>query len=313
MTDLPHIPVLLGPFLQFYADRKLSIFVDGTLGAGGHSAAILEAHPEITHLVGIDQDPQARALAAQRLAPWKDKVTIVAGNFADISSHLQALGIQGVDGIFLDLGVSSMQLDQGEKGFSFSKEGPLDMRMDPSQPLSAADIVNEFSEGELGRILRDYGEESRWRLIAKTLVSARKQGPITTTQQIASILEPLFPSEAVRRRKKLMHPLTLVFQGLRIAVNGELEVLEKILPEAIASLNPGGRLGVISYHSLEDRIVKNCFRFYAADKYDTSGVGGMFLDKVPEVNLLTRKPVEADDDELAINPRARSAKMRFVE
>lgn len=313
MTQLPHIPVLLEPFLQFFSGRQITTFVDGTLGAGGHSAAILEAHPEIECLIGIDQDPEARALAAKRLAPWKDKVMIVAGNFGEISTHLERLGIKGVDGLLFDLGVSSMQLDQGQKGFSFSKEGPLDMRMDPTAPLSAAEIINEWSEGEIGRIFRDYGEESRWRAAARAIVTERVKGPITTTQQLAELLEPLFPGEALRRRKRLGNPLTLIFQALRICVNGELEVLQKLLPQAISWLRPKGRLGVISYHSLEDRIVKNCFRFYADDKYDTSGIGGMFLDKVPEVDLLTRKPIEASDEEVAANPRARSAKMRFVE
>lgn len=308
-----HIPVLLSEFLGFFSGMELSVFVDGTLGAGGHSAAILEAHPEIKTLVGIDQDADARALARERLAPWGDKVKYAEGNFLDLKGHLERAGVTGVDGMFFDLGVSSMQLDWGERGFSFSKEGPLDMRMDKTSLLTAEEIVNEWPEQEIARVLRDYGEEPRWRAVAKRIVEGRQQARIVTTQQLAEVLQPLFPTPETIRRRGLRHPMTLIFQGLRLRVNGELEALETLIPQAIALLNPGGRLGIISYHSLEDRIVKNLFRFYASDKYDTSGVAGLFLDKVPEVDLLTRKPVIPGDEEIEANPRARSAKMRFVQ
>lgn len=304
----PHISVLRDEIVAFFEGRQLRYFVDGTLGAGGHAEAILQAHPEIETFVGIDQDPTAREIAKKRLSPWADRLRIVAGNFSSLGSHLNALNIQSVDGIILDLGVSSMQFDTPERGFSFMHNSPLDMRMDPTSPLSAAEIVNEWSEQELGKVFRDYGEEKRWRSAARVIVEARKLKPIETTFDLAEVLKTvLFPI------KKGLNPLTLVFQGLRIAVNSELDVIESVLPVAINALAKGGRLGIISFHSLEDRIVKNAMRFAASDKYDTAGIGGMFLDKQPEVMLLTRKPVIPSDEEIARNPRSRSAKLRFIE
>ena len=202
-----------------------------------------------------------------------------------------------------------MQLDTPEKGFSFSKNGPLDMRMDPSASLTAEEIVNTWSEQELGRIFRDYGEEKQWRSAARSIIKGRERKALKTTQDLVDILYPALKYKA----KKGIHPATLVFQALRITVNKELEVLEKVLPDALALLSPGGRLAVMTFHSLEDRIVKNYFRFVASDKYDTSGIGGMFLDKTPEAYILTRKPVGPSEEETQINPRSRSAKLRVVE
>lgn len=304
----PHISVLRDELTSFFAGRRLRIFVDGTLGAGGHSEAILQAHPEIELLIGIDQDPTAREIAQKRLSPWSDRLRIVAGNFASLAKHLKDLHIESIDGVILDLGVSSMQFDTPERGFSFMHDSPLDMRMDPLAPLTAAEIVNEWSEQELGRIFRDYGEEKRWRAAARAIVEARKQRPIATTFDLAEALKT-----ALRPQKKGLNPLTLAFQGLRIAVNRELDVLAEVMPMAMHALAPGGRLGVISFHSLEDRIVKNAMRFASSDKYDTSGIGGMFLDKDPEVSLLTRKPVIPGEDEIRRNPRSRSAKLRVIE
>lgn len=304
----PHLSVLLSEVLQGFEGLPLRVFVDGTLGAGGHSFAILEAHPEMKKLIGIDQDPVAMSIALQRLEPWKDKVIPVSGNFSDMAAQLTALNIREVDGILLDLGVSSMQLDMPEKGFSFMQDGPLDMRMDPSGELTAADVVNTWSEQDLGRIFRDYGEEQRWRAAANAIVIARAKESITTTKQLTEVLKPIF-----YWKKKGVNPLTLVFQALRICVNRELEVLEEILPVAIDLLSSGGRLAVISFHSLEDRIVKNSFRFAASDKYNTSGIGGVFLNKEPTAKLITRKPLTASDEEVAKNPRSRSAKLRILE
>ncbi len=306
---IPHTSVLLEEMLHFFKDSHLRLFVDATLGAGGHSEAFLKAHPEIELLIGIDQDPAARAIAEHRLAPWSKKVKIIAGNFSHLSDYLQELNIENVDGIIFDLGVSSMQLDQAEKGFSFMREGPLDMRMDPTNPLTAAEIINTWSEGDMARVFRDYGEEKKWRYAAQAIVKERQIHPFTTTVQLADFLR-----KKLYTNKKGIHPATLIFQGLRICVNGELQAIEKALPTAIAHLAPGGRLGVISFHSLEDRIVKNLTRFAASDKMDTSGIGGgLFLDKDPEVSLITRKPVEPSDEEMAKNPRSRSAKLRVVE
>lgn len=308
--SFPHASVLLHEILEFFHEKQLHTFVDATLGAGGHSEAILKAHPEIEMLIGIDQDPVARQIANKRLAPWVSKVKIVTGNFSELGKHLSALGIQTVDGIIFDLGVSSMQFDIPEKGFSFMRDGPLDMRMDPSNELTAAVIVNTYSEAELSRIFRDYGEEKRWRAAAHAIAEARKHKYISTTFELAEAL-----SVALRPHpfKKGIHPLTLVFQALRIAVNGELEALEKTIPVAIDYLAPGGRLGVISFHSLEDRIVKNAMRFAASDKMNTSGIGGLFLDKEPIVDVLTKKPVSPTTEEIELNPRSRSAKLRVIE
>lgn len=306
-----HASVLMQEVLHIFEGRLIYCFVDGTLGAGGHSEAILKAHPEIDLLIGIDQDPVARAIAEERLAPWNKKVRIVPGNFSDLNQHLSLMKIDHVDGILFDLGVSSMQFDLPEKGFSFMRKGPLDMRMDPTQELTAAYIVNHWSERDLGRIFRDYGEEKRWRAAAFAIVSARKAAPISTTLELTAAL-----SQALKPHpfKKEIHPMTLVFQALRIAVNAELETLESVLPVAIDKLNTGGRLGVISFHSLEDRIVKNAFRFAASDKMDTSGFGdGVFLDKEPIVNILTKKPIIPTTEEIAENPRSRSAKLRVIE
>jgi 16S rRNA (cytosine1402-N4)-methyltransferase len=201
-----------------------------------------------------------------------------------------------------------MQLDQPERGFSFMREGPLDMRMDPNNPINAADIVNTWSEQELGRIFREYGEEKQWRAAARVIVNAREEQSIETTHELANILKPIF-----FWKKKGINPLTLIFQALRICVNRELEVVEKIIPEAISCLSSGGRLAIISFHSLEDRIVKNAFRYAASDKEDTFGIGGVFINKTPLVKMVTRKPIEASDQEVARNPRSRSAKLRVIE
>lgn len=299
-----HHSVLLQEVLKSFEPCSLFRFVDGTLGAGGHSEAILKAHPEITHFIGFDQDPQALELSKVRLAPFKDKIELIHANFASLAKH-----VTEVDGILVDLGVSSMQFDQGEKGFSFMRDGPLDMRMNPKESLSAKEIVNEWDEASLGRIFRDYGEEKRWRRAANTLVIARKAKPIETTGELVKILEPV-----LRDYKQKIHPLTKVFQALRIAVNRELEVLETFLEQALKVLKPGGRLAVISFHSLEDRIVKHFFRNAASDKVSTTGLGGgLFQDKDPICIVLTTKPLEASDEEVSENPRSRSAKLRVIE
>lgn len=306
--NLPHTSILLNEIIDYFKEKHLTYFVDATLGAGGHSEAFLKAHPEIELLIGIDQDPVAREIAGKRLAAWADKVKIISGNFSDLQTHLTQLGISKVDGILFDLGVSSMQFDLPEKGFSFMRKGPLDMRMDPTKSLTAAEIVNTWSEGELGRIFRDYGEEKRWRAAARAIVASRKEKPIETTLELAEILQKTLPYV-----KKGINPATLIFQALRICVNAELEVLKTAIPAAIDLLTPGGRLAVISFHSLEDRIVKNEMRFAASDKFNTDGIEGVFLDKEPIVRPVTKKPVIPSDAEIAGNPRSRSAKLRIIE
>lgn len=305
-NKLPHTSVLLNEVVEGFRSVSIKVFVDGTLGIGGHAQAILESHPEIELFLGIDQDPLALEMAQKRLQHWGSKVQFHQDNFSHFDRYLNKLK---PNGILVDLGVSSMQLDLPERGFSFSKEGPLDMRMDPNGILTAAEIVNTWPESDIGKIIRDFGEEKKWRAATRAIVEARCQQPIMTTTELANILRSVLPYNP----KKGINPLTLVFQALRISVNKELEVLEYFMSKALDHLAPTGRMGVISFHSLEDRIVKNAMRFAADDKWDTHGIGGMFLDKEPTVKVLTRKPIIPTEEEVTANPRSRSAKLRIVE
>lgn len=288
MKKSPHTPVLVTEFLSFFDGKTIKRFVDATVGFGGHATEILNAHPEITELIGIDQDDEALTFAKEKLAPFADKVSLRKGNFRNLSQLVTG----SFDGIFVDLGVSSLQLDKSERGFSFMREGPLDMRMDRNQELTAYDIINTYSEQDIEKILFEYGEEPRAKKVAQTIVQARKRKPIETTLDLVKALEPLFP-----RRGKL-HPMTLIFQGLRIAVNDELGAIESFLPQALSLLKPQGRLGVLAFHSLEDRIVKETFKTFA---------------KEDRVELLTKKVVLATREESKRNPRSRSARLRFIE
>ena len=305
----PHHPVLLAEIVHAFENLSLQVVVDGTLGAGGHAQALLEHHPEIQYYLGIDQDPQALALAADRLKPWASKLFLRHGNFAQFDDFLKELSLPSAGAILVDLGVSSMQLDQPARGFSFMREGPLDMRMNPQEKLTATEIINTWSEQELGRIFRDYGEEKQWRVAARTIVQTRSSHPFITTKDLQTVLTPVL----ARFAKKGIHPLTLIFQALRICVNRELEVLETFLPKAMHILAPGGRLAVISFHSLEDRIVKTHMRLAASDKWETRGLSGLFRDKEPTVKLITKKPIEPSQEERESYPRSRSAKLRIIE
>jgi 16S rRNA (cytosine1402-N4)-methyltransferase len=309
MNTFPHQPVLLSEVLEAFSGLTLHVVVDGTIGAGGHAQALLEAHPEICHYVGIDQDPVALAIARDRLKPWEAKTVFRQGNFNEIDSFLKEFSLPSPNAILVDLGVSSMQLDQPVRGFSFMHEGPLDMRMNPNLDLTAATIVNTWTESELGYIFRTYGEEKQWKVAARTIVNTREERPFLTTSDLKNTLT----SVLARHSKKGIHPLTLIFQALRICVNRELEVLESFLPKSIDLLAPGGRLAVISFHSLEDRIVKTHMRLAASDKWETVGLGGIFRDKEPTVKLISKKPIEASVDEITRNPRSRCAKLRVVE
>jgi 16S rRNA (cytosine1402-N4)-methyltransferase len=290
MQESRHTPVLVKEILGFFKEISIHNFVDATLGAGGHAHAFLNSHPEIKNYIGIDQDHIARELAKENLKEFSDKLNIVAGNAVDLRQHLQELGVEGVDGILIDCGVSSMQLDEAERGFSFRFNAPLDMRMNQTSELTAETIINHYSEKDIEKILREYGEQPQSKRVASEIVRARKKKRICTTFDLSEALSPLFP-----RRGKL-HPMTLIFQALRIYVNDELRVLENFIPQAVEALNPGGRLCVISFHSLEDRIVKNQFR-----------------DLKKQHLLLSKKPIIASDEEKKQNPRARSAKLRVLE
>lgn len=286
---MAHISVLLQEVLQIFEGKSLSVFFDGTLGAGGHARAILEAHPEIERYIGCDRDPKALAIARKVLEPWGEKVELVRSDYADLPRVLKEKKVSSIDGFLIDVGVSSMQLDERERGFSFLGDAPLDMRMDPEGELTAAEIVNRYSEKELARIFFEYGEERRSRQVARAIVEARKKKKFRTTAELVQVIKPV-------ATKGKLHPATLVFQALRIVVNDELGQLQRGIAVAMERLSPGGRMAVISFHSLEDRIVKNAFR-------DAKGI----------VKILTKKPVGPTAKEMRENPRSRSAKLRAAQ
>ncbi|MBN1915067.1 MAG: 16S rRNA (cytosine(1402)-N(4))-methyltransferase RsmH [Parachlamydiales bacterium] len=287
---MSHVPVLKNEILQHLKKKVIHIVFDGTVGAGGHAAAILSEHPEIERYIGCDQDPGALEIAQKSLALWKDKVELVYGNFSHVDHFLKERNIGCLDVFLIDVGVSSMQLS-GERGFSFQKESPLDMRMDPNGPLTAKMILNTFSQKELERIFLEYGEERNYRKIAKAIVSKRSVKPFSTTKELAELVSTI-------NKKGKIHPATRVFQALRIAVNEELTMLQEGLKKAIDKLCQGGIIGCISFHSLEDRIVKTFFR--------EKKVEGM-------LELITKKPIVASPGEKRDNPRSRSAKLRLAQ
>lgn len=294
--------------LHYLRPEKGKVIVDGTLGAGGHAEAVLERIAPTGRLIGIDRDPQAIALAKERLAPMAQAVSYHRENFRDLQSVLDGEGIELVDGILLDLGVSSMQLDDTSRGFSFRKDGPLDMRMGPDARESAADIVNSASEDELTRILLKYGEERWARRIAQFIVQARKRQPIRTTGELESVVKDAVPAGA---RRGARHPARKTFQALRIAVNDELEDLKEGIEEGIDRLAPSGRIVVLTYQSLEDRIVKSTFNSLAKGTGYPPGLPLPFEPHFePTLEVLTRRPVRPSEGEREDNPRARSAKLR---
>ena len=299
-----HEPVLLGETLALLAPAPGKLFVDGTLGGGGHTEAFLKAGALV---VGIDQDPQALAFAGERLAGFGERFTPVRANFEEIGTVLDGLGIAGIDGALLDIGVSSWQLDTPERGFSFQENGPLDMRMNPDAPLSAADLVNTLPEAELVRIFREYGEEPAARRIAQQIAKDREVRPFETTFDLVRSVETVHP------RRGRTHPATKVFQALRIAVNRELEVLDTALAAFSARLNPGGRFGVITFHSLEDRRVKTFFKAGSTEWLDRPEWPAPRRNPAFQFRLLTPKPAVASEAEQSRNPRSRSAKLRVIE
>ena len=309
MTDFNHTSVLPAEVLAYLAPVSGGTYLDGTLGGGGHAGLILEALAGSGRLFGFDRDPAAIAAATATLAGFGERFIPVNRNFADLSEALAELGVTALDGFLLDLGVSSHQLDTAERGFSFQQDAPLDMRMDTSQGESAADLVNRLSHGELARIIREYGEE-RWAgRIASFICEAREAAPLVTTYQLVDVIKGAIPRKAWEER---LHPATRTFQGLRIAVNDELASLEKGLAAAVSLLKLGGRGVVISFHSLEDRIVKQLFRKLATGCVCPKEFPVCICSHQPEVKVLTGKPVMAAAAELAENPRSRSAKMRVV-
>jgi 16S rRNA (cytosine1402-N4)-methyltransferase len=282
------------------------LFVDATVGGGGHAALLLQEHPD-TRVLGIDQDDDALAAAGQALAAFGPRSTLVHGNFGDIEALLAAHADEPVAGILIDLGVSSHQLDDAGRGFSFQADGPLDMRMDRRSGQTAADLVNTATAQELADILWTYGEERASRRIARAIVADRDAEPFTTTRQLADLVA------RVAGRPGRIHPATRTFQALRIAVNEELGVLERVLPAALEALAPGGRLAVITFHSLEDRIVKKFFREASSGCVCPPEFPICTCGRAPKASLITRKPIRASQSEEDANPRSRSAKLRAIQ
>ena len=309
MAAFRHLSVLPNEVIRFLEPADGKTYLDGTLGGGGHSALILEKAPG-AFLVGIDRDQAALGAAGARLASYGDQVRLLHGDFADVAEHLNNLGIPALDGFILDLGVSSHQLDTRERGFSFQQDAPLDMRMDTSGFETAADLVNELPETELERIIGEYGEERWAKRIASFIVKERAESLITTTFRLVDIIKGAVPKAKWDER---IHPATRTFQALRIAVNSELESLERGMRAALDLLKPGGRGVIISFHSLEDRIVKHIFREYAEGCTCPRQMPVCVCGKLPRVKVLTGRPVTATGTETDENPRARSAKLRAVE
>lgn len=309
MKEFHHVSVLLEECLEGLAIKPDGIYIDGTLGGAGHSSQIVK-RLTTGRLIGIDRDPVALSAAGQRLEPYKDAVTLVHSNFCEMEQVVKDLGLTGVDGILLDLGVSSPQLDDGERGFSYMVDAPLDMRMNSQDVLSARTVVNTWSQEELKRILFVYGEERYAPRIAAAICRRREQSPIETTLELVDVIRSAMPAQALREKQ---HPAKRSFQAIRIAVNDELGSVEKAMQSAIPLLNPGGRLAVITFHSLEDRIVKNAMAEAAKGCTCPSSFPVCVCGKKPQVKLVSRKPIVASDKELEENPRSRSAKLRVCE
>ncbi|MBT0663808.1 16S rRNA (cytosine(1402)-N(4))-methyltransferase RsmH [Geobacter pelophilus] len=295
---------------RFLAPRPGGIYVDGTLGGGGHSRLILELSSPSGRLIGFDQDQEALAAAKSILATYGNRASFVGRNVSAIASVMTELGIEAIDGLLLDLGVSSHQLDTAERGFSFQQDAALDMRMDRSASLTAAELVNSSSEDELTRVIRDYGEERWARQIARRIIAARLESPLETTGQLAELVSRAIPRKAWEER---IHPATRTFQAIRIAVNDELGSLQRCLQDTVPLLKSGGRIAVISFHSLEDRIVKQFFRDKATGCRCPKDLPVCACGGTPVLKVLTSRPVLASKDEIAANPRSRSAKLRVAE
>ncbi len=309
MSQFHHVSVLLEECIDALNIKPDGIYVDGTLGGAGHSSRIA-AKLTTGRLIGIDRDPVALKAAGQRLESYGDRVTLVHSNFCQIKQVLQELNIEGVDGILLDLGVSSPQLDDGARGFSYMADAPLDMRMNNEDVLTAHTVVNTWPQEELKRILYTYGEERYAPQIAAAICRHRELASIETTLELVDVIRSAMPAAALREKQ---HPAKRSFQAIRIAVNDELGAVEKVMQDAIPALNPGGRLAIITFHSLEDRIVKQGMAEAAKGCTCPPNFPVCVCGKKPQVNLVCRKPIVSGEDELQSNPRARSAKLRVCE
>ena len=308
--EFKHKSIMLAETIESLHIKPDGIYVDGTLGGGGHSLEIAKRLTDGGRLIGIDQDGDAIEAAGQRLAPYSDRVTIVRSNYAQMKQVLQELSIDKVDGILLDLGVSSYQLDNGERGFTYREDVPLDMRMDKRQERTARDIVNTYSETELYHIIRDYGEDKFAKNIAKHIVNKRKESPIETTGQLIEVIKSAIPMKV---RAVGGHPAKKTFQAIRIECNRELDVLKDSIDAMIDLLNPGGRLCIITFHSLEDRIVKRAFKKNENPCTCPPNFPVCVCGNVSKGKQLTRKPIIPGEEELEYNKRAKSSKLRVFE
>lgn len=310
-----HVPVLSQEILNYIIPKQEGIFVDATLGLGGHSQSILKHCDFIKRLIGIDLDKSAIAIAKEKLYEYKDKISLIHGNFSNLINILGRIGVNRIDGVMMDLGVSSLQLDTPDRGFSFQKPGDLDMRMDAGIGISAADIVNDSEPEELINIFEEFGEERYSKRIVRAIVTQRKQERITTTLQLANIVENVYPINVnlrSRSNSRSIHPATRVFQALRIVVNKELENLSKGLDAAVSLLNPGARISIISFHSLEDRIVKRRFQTLSKICICPPKTPICICNHKKVLNVVTKRPVTPSPGEIEYNPRARSAKLRVA-
>ncbi len=308
--DFKHVSVLLNETIEGLNIKPDGIYVDGTLGGGGHAYEVLKRLSPKGRLIGIDQDGEALRAADQRLKEFGEQVTLARDNYCEIDRVLESLGIEKVDGILLDIGVSSYQLDNLERGFSYKSDAPLDMRMDTRQSLTAADVVNTYSENELFTIIKDYGEERFARNIAKKIVQSREDKPLETTQELSEIIQSAIPMKA---KAKGGHPAKKTFQAIRIEVNRELAVLKESIDKMIERLNPGGRICIITFHSLEDRIVKTKFRENENPCTCPPDFPVCVCGKKSKGRVITRKPIVPSEDEIAVNKRAKSSKLRIFE
>ncbi len=305
-----HVSVLLDECINYLDIKPDGIYVDGTLGLGGHSSEIAKRLGEGGRLIAIDRDLASIERASARLAPWADRVTIVHGNFRDVAAILDEQGVPAVDGMLFDLGVSSPQLDDGQRGFSYMQDAPLDMRMDPSDNVDAWFIVNRWPEEKIARILHDYGDERYAKRIAAAIVARRQEKEIETTLELVDVIKSAMPAPALREKQ---HPAKRSFQAIRIAVNDELSAVSQMMETAPDRLKPGGRLCVISFHSLEDRIIKNAIHERENGCTCPREAPVCTCGFVQTLRSVTRKPVTPTDEELVLNPRSRSAKLRVAE
>ena len=307
--EFKHISVLLNECIEGLNIKEDGIYVDGTLGGAGHSSEIIKNLCERGRLIGIDQDKDALKAAKEKLKDYNN-VTFVHSNFYNIENILHDLNIAGVDGILMDLGVSSYQLDNGERGFSYIQDAPLDMRMNRENSLSAYEVINSYSEEDLFRIIKDYGEEKFAKRIANFIINKRKEKNIESTLELVDVIKAAIPAKA---RREGPHPAKRTFQAIRIEVNKELEIIEKTIRDGVERLNVGGRMAIITFHSLEDRIVKTVYKNLANPCTCPSSFPVCVCNKKPIVKIITRKPIEASKEELDYNPRSRSAKLRIIE